>query len=132
MEGRWTAGAGKPMTDQFYGSTLALRSLKVSVCLSGAVSPWPLPITSIMEVTLLRALGIPRSMRNHIMGILAAGDQGGQFGLDDQQLSSNALVSLARDPPPEVGTVQRRTSGWMLRPFPFGLRFSGSNMSPLP
>jgi len=50
----------------------------------------------------------------------------------DDKVSANALVRLAVNPTPEVGSVQRRTTSWLLRPFPLGLRFSGNNMSPLP
>jgi len=51
---------------------------------------------------------------------------------DQQQRTSSALVQLALVAPPEVGRMQRRTAGWLLRPYPIGLRFSGSNMSPIP
>eukprot|EP00966_Prymnesium_polylepis_P314700 7271743-Prymnesium_polylepis.1 len=47
-------------------------------------------------------------------------------------MSTAAIVRLARHPPSKVGQLQRKTSKWMLRPFPLGLRFSGKNMSPLP
>mmetsp|Transcript_87263 Transcript_87263/g.262244 ORF Transcript_87263/g.262244 Transcript_87263/m.262244 type:complete len:90 (+) Transcript_87263:818-1087(+) len=50
---------------------------------------------------------------------------------DQQQRTSSALVQLALVAPPEVGRMQRRTAGWLLRPYPIGLRFSGSNMSPM-
>ena len=42
------------------------------------------------------------------------------------------IARLARNPPLAVGTLQRRTSQKLLRPFPHGLRTSGRNMSPLP
>jgi len=53
-------------------------------------------------------------------------------GLTEEQLSSRAIARLATNPLPEVGLMQRRTTTWLVRPFPLGLRFSGKNMSPLP
>jgi len=58
-------------------------------------------------------------------------DANGQL-ISEEEVSSRAIVRLAADPPVATGFVQRRTSGWLLRPYPLGLRFSGKNMSPLP
>jgi hypothetical protein len=39
----------------------------------------------------------------------------GGLGLTDEQLLTSKIVTIAADPPPEVGRLQRRTSEWLLR-----------------
>ena len=41
-------------------------------------------------------------------------------------------LSIAYDPPVGAARVQECTAKALLRPYPLGLRFSGSNMDPLP
>ena len=104
--------------------------------LSDVPPPWPLPITSIQEGKLLLAMGLPDAEVSQIEGLQIGRTpvDGASTGprLSEEQLSSRAIVRLAANPPPEVGCLQKRTAMRMLRPFPHGLRFSGSNMSPLP
>ena len=76
-------------------------------------------------------LGLPRSERNLIEG-LNAGPHGARSGLGVTEAQLASIVRLARDPPPEFGVMQGRTGKALLRPYPLGLRFSGSNMSPVP
>jgi len=125
------------VTDEYYVARLALRTLPVPIFLSDAPPKWILPITSINEDRLLTELGLPHAERDQIEGLQshqAAATTGEHEGLHltVEQLSSCAIARLAANPPEEVGRMQRRTSGWLLRPFPLGLRFSGHNMSPLP
>jgi len=126
-------------TDNFYAECVCLRSLPVDAFLAGTPLQSPLPITSINENRLLMEIGLPLAERNQIEGLQmrrapAAGlaHHGNQFALTEEQLSSRAISRLAANPPLGVGTMQRRTICWLLRPFPLGLRFSGKNMSPLP
>ena len=125
------------LTNAFYAGCLALRSLPVSAFLGGAPSKWPLPITSINEDRLLKELGVSLDERNQIEGLQAQRTSRENRRLwsssADQPLASHPLVRLAANPPPEVGIMQQRTCrGWLVRPFPLGLRFSGSNLTPLP
>ena len=41
------------------------------------------------------------------------------LGLTDEQLLTSKIVSVAANPPPEAGRLQRRTSEWLLRPCTF-------------
>jgi len=129
------------VVDDFYASTLTLRSLAVSAFLGDEPPVWPLPITSINEDRLLTELGLSLAKRNQIEGLHFGRDamqermvSGSHHrgGLTEEQLSSRAIAQLAADPPAKAGNLQRRTSSWLLRPFPLGLRFSGKNLSPLP
>eukprot|EP00966_Prymnesium_polylepis_P015278 353485-Prymnesium_polylepis.1 len=61
---------------------------------------WPLPITSINEDKLLVALGLQRSERNQIEGLSSIKVRGG-LTITEAQLSSQAVVRLAADPPKE-------------------------------
>jgi len=117
--------------DQFYVGCLALRSLPMPVFLGTSLRKWKLPITSVNEDVLLKAIGLSEEERNQIEGLTTI-QMRGSLGLTEAQLSTRAIVRLAVDPPAEVGSLQRRTSNWLLRPYPLGLRFSGKNMSPLP
>jgi len=129
--------SGKNATDNFYANHLVLRSQPVEQCLR-SIRRWPLPITSINEGRLLLALGVSEADRHQIEGLKlrrglpGAADLPGAQALVEEQLALRAIVRLAREPPSEVGVLQRQTRDWLLRPFPLGLRFSGKNMSPLP
>jgi len=123
-------------TDEFYASCLCLRSLPVKAFMSGDASKWVLPITSINEDRLLTVMGVVRAECDQIEGLqtrrsTTSGDAEA-FGVREERLSSLAIARLASNPPTKVGYLQRRTCGWLLRPYPLGLRFSGKNMSPLP
>lgn len=123
-------------TDPYYASILALRSVPLSTFLSEAPRQWVLPITSVNENRFLIEIGLSRSERDVIEGLqtrrASAVGMRDIFGLTEEQLASRAIARLASNPTPEVGSMQRRTAKWLLRPFPLGLRFSGKNMSPLP
>jgi len=131
------SGSRSLLNDSFYQSILTLRSLPISSFLGDNTPVWVLPITSINEDRFLAEIGLSTEERSLIEGLqnarrasVAASSLGGS--LTDEQLSSKAIVRLARDPPPAVGNFQRRTCKWLLRPFPLGLRVSGKNMNPLP
>jgi len=123
-------------TDGVYASCLCLRSLPVKAFMSGDPSRWVLPITSVNEDRLLTVMGVVRAECDQIEGLqtrrsTTSGDAEA-FGVREERLSSLAIARLASNPPTKVGYLQRRTCGWLLRPYPLGLRFSGKNMSPLP
>jgi hypothetical protein len=80
---------------------------------------------------LLIQLGVSRGERDRIESVLRR-QPSSTVTLSEEQQTSRAVIRLAADPPLQVGRMQRRTSGWLVRPFPLGLRFSGKNMSPLP
>ena len=71
-------------------------------------------------------IGLPLAERNQIEGLqmrrapAGLAHQGNQFALTEEQLSSRAIRRLAANPPMGVGTMQRRTIRWLLRPFPLG------------
>jgi len=121
-------------TDEYYSECLSVRSAPLTWFLKGgAHHNWVLPMTSINESRLLVELGLLQAERSQIQGLqtsLAQTDTTHQ--LNEEQLSSRAIIRLAVDPPPEVGQMQRRTASQLLRPFPLPLRTSGRNMSPLP
>mmetsp|Transcript_54109 Transcript_54109/g.160504 ORF Transcript_54109/g.160504 Transcript_54109/m.160504 type:complete len:614 (+) Transcript_54109:2410-4251(+) len=129
----------KVSTDEYYGSYLSLRAATVQAFLEGARPNWPLPITSMNEDTLLVHLGLSTPERNQIEGLQTSRRSStsrrlseNELGLTDEQLSTRAIARLAANPPSGVGEFQRKTRGWLLRPYPLGARFSGNNMSPLP
>jgi len=125
MEGSTSARKQtKVGTDPMLASIITLRSVPVHTFLAErSSSPWPLSITSINEDKLLEAIGVNQNDRKAIEGLSKTAR--------DATLSrpDNAL---AYDPPASVFKMQQLTSTWLLRPFPLGLRFSGSNMNPLP
>ena len=128
-------GHEKP-ADPFYEEYLSLRSVPVSTFLSTAPRPWVLPITSISEHKLLSAIGLSHAERDQIEGLQIGGASASrrssnEVALTEQQMMSHAAFQLSSNPPAKVGSMQRRTSQWLLRLFPLGLRFSGKNMSPL-
>jgi len=124
----------RSLTNQFYANFLTVRSLPLQKFFGREASEWLIPITSVDEGKLLRMLGLPAADRNHILGLQIGHSSASAqvLGLTEEQLASRALIRLAANPPPQAGWLQRRTSHWLLRPFPAGLRFSGKNMSPLP
>eukprot|EP00966_Prymnesium_polylepis_P053115 1229520-Prymnesium_polylepis.1 len=107
----------------------AVRSVPLSIFLSNAPQQWPLPMTSINEDRLLENLGVVRKERDVIEGLQqVSGNSSDLLGTSSstvEELSSQAVARLAANPPPAVGTMQRRTTQHLLRPFPLGLRFSG-------
>jgi len=124
----------KDITDEFYASYLSLRAEPVANFMERRQSRWALPITSVNEDRYLRALGVSVFERNEIEGLMGGRAQSAAalHGLTGAQQSSRAVVRLAVNPPAAVGEMQRRTAAWLLRPYPLGLRFSGTNLSPLP
>jgi len=132
---KWRTHSSKTLTNDTYAACLSLRSLPYTAFLDGTAPTCPMPISSINEDKLLVAFGLPRSERNQIEDLQRmrrAALVTSPTDHEGAQFSASALARLAANPPPTVGKIQRRTSGWLLRPFPLGLRFSGQNMSPLP
>jgi len=128
----WATGDG---TDTLYSGCLCLRTLPKEDFLGRSPPKWPLPITSISEDQLLIVLGLSENERSQIEGLRigsSALQRKSRSLQAEEKLSSNAIVRLAANPPPEAGWLQRRSLYWLLRAFPLGLRFSGNNMSPLP
>jgi len=126
----WNAsGDVRHQADPLYLSCLAMRSVRFNDLMHNAPAIWPLQSASINEDRLLEVIGV-HEVERHQMENLA------RPGTEDirrlQELSTIALARLAANPPPEVGLVQRIATAHQLRSFPDGLRFSGSNMSPLP
>jgi len=115
-----------PGTDELYSRYLSLRSHTVALFLGDVTPGSPLPITSMGEDRLLTELGLSLSERNQIEGLSAVSE------VMEAQMAQRAIARLAANPPQVVGDMQRRTSKWLLRTFPLGLRFSGKNMSPIP
>jgi hypothetical protein len=105
----------KSSTDPLLAQITALRALAVPPFIEGARSPWALPITSINEDKLLRVLGVSRLVRDQIEGLQSGRNDGSLLNLDEQQLSSQAVVRLAADPSMEVGQMQRRTTTRLVR-----------------
>jgi len=120
--------------DPSYAACLAVRSVPLSIFVDGVASPTPLPMSSMREERYLRALKLSQAERNQMMGLgLPSNHEGeGVFGLSETQLAYRAIAQLAERPPAAAGPLQRRTASWLLRLFPEGLRFSGTNMSPIP
>ena len=119
-----------------YTALLSVRSVPASSFLSDAPLRWPLQISSISEGKYLAALGLNEIELNQIEGLKVGSSSSvivrGGVVLKEAQLAMLAIIRLAANPPPQVGTMQRRTASRLIRPFPLGLRFSGKNMSPLP
>jgi hypothetical protein len=81
-----------------------------SLCLAATDITHP-----ICASVLLKAIGLSEEERNQIEGLTTI-QMRGSLGLTEAQLSTRAIVRLAVDPPAEVGSLQRRTSNWLLRP----------------
>lgn len=125
----------KLATDISYVNILGLRSRPVSNfmrSLDGPPDSQALQVTSLNEDRLLIVLGVPRSERDDIEGLMLRRSNSRALATTEAQQSARALFRLATNPPLDVGLVQRRTAGWLLRPYPHSCRFSGKNMSPLP
>eukprot|EP00966_Prymnesium_polylepis_P198288 4595267-Prymnesium_polylepis.1 len=73
---------------------------------------------------LLKQLGLRTAERNKIEGLRSerAASHTASGLTEEQRSISTAVARLAADPPPSVGTFQRRTAVCLLRPFPLGLR----------
>ena len=113
--------ASKIVTDEFYASILALRAEPVSVFLGHATPKFVLPITSVNEDKFLKLLRLPVDERCQIEGLLVGrSSPRGTAAVTEEQQVSHALVRLARDPPPAVGELQRRTAKALTRPYPLG------------
>jgi len=121
--------SSKDTTDEFYASLLCMRSEPIKGFL-GSVSKWTMPITSVNEDRMLKLLGISAYERNQIEGLQSSRSQFAA-GVTEEQQTTRAVMNFTTNPTRTVGVMQRRTAGWMLRPYPLGLRFSGKNMSPL-
>eukprot|EP00966_Prymnesium_polylepis_P327042 7382910-Prymnesium_polylepis.1 len=100
----------KRSTNEYYAECLSLRSLPASDFLSTAAPRWPLPITSFNEDKFLRLIGLSRLDCNQIEGLPSSGSSAGL------SLSYRAIVRLAANPPQQVGTIQRRSACWSVRP----------------
>jgi acyl-CoA synthetase (NDP forming) len=100
--------------DSRYTAILSLRSVPMRAFMSNAPSAWALPITSVSENSLLKAMGISAVERNHIEGLQSS--QGGVAILTEEQQTARAIVHLAKYPPPEVADLQQRTATRLLRP----------------
>ena len=124
MQDGSNSGSVVTVTDELYASYLALRSMPAAAFLAGKPNMAALPITSVSEDKLLVILGLPRDERNQIEGLkaarLASGLVRSGFGFSEEQLSTLAIARLTTDPPAMVGTLQRKTRCWLLRPFPLG------------
>ena len=115
------------LTNEFYAQHLSIRSLPVTTFGEGKPPKWPLPITSINEDKLLKILGLPESERSEIEGLMSVRVVGG-FGLTEEQLASQAIARLAANPPQDVGVMQKRTTRWLVRPYPLG--FASASLEP--
>jgi hypothetical protein len=120
---RNTSRPSHHFTDTRYTECLCLRTVPVSTFLSDRPRRWALPITSCNEDRLLSELGLLRTVRNQIEGLrtvqsrrLSLTNMEGGALLTEEQLSSRAAFQLAVNPPAEVGSMQRRTARWLLRP----------------
>jgi len=134
--GETNSGTRATATDEHYASCLCLHSLPVAQFFRRDRPEGPIPITSINEDRLLTELGLSEVERSRLEGLIPSSSSSlrdeDQHELSQGQLSSRAVVRLACNPPQAVGTIQKLTTSWLLRPFPLGLRLSGSNMSPQP
>ena len=119
--------------DDFYISCIALQSMPVSKFNLRQFDGCPLPISSINEHQLLLQIGLPKADRCHIEGLKTAGVRrtsafsAGVANADhksdavnEETLAARAIARLAADPPDKVGSLQRRSAHWLLRPFPHG------------
>eukprot|EP00966_Prymnesium_polylepis_P200987 4657716-Prymnesium_polylepis.1 len=119
----------KITTDAFYASFICLRSVPASKFFSQEPANTQLSITSLGEQRMLTALGLPSSERSLIEGLKFKRSSGDS--LNERQLANRAIVRLASNPPPEVGSLQRRTRGWLLRPYRVSREVRTSVASPL-
>ena len=130
----------EPRSQPYSSRVRCMVDVRTACCrtwMADAPQPYVLPVTSLNESRMLRALGLPEIEQNQILGLrmrrgAMSSALSGSLWLTEQQLSSRAIVRLAGNPPPQVGKLQRLASKRLLRPFPLGLRMSGKNMSPLP
>jgi len=114
-----TLRRGVQRTHPSYSACLAFRSSPPKTFLSKDPPSAPLPFSSLGEDRLLMAFDLEPNDRDAIEGIAAHSDE-------------NALVRLTSNPPSSTSWLQQRTSIWMCRAYPLGLRFSGKNMHPIP
>ena len=109
------------VADSHYTAILSLRPESMRAFMSGAPSTWALPITSVNEDALLKAMGVSAVERNQIEGLqVMQSSHGGVPILTEEQQTARAIVRLAKYPPPEVAVLQQRTAARLLRPFPLG------------
>ena len=108
--------------DDLYLSCLSIRAVPLTEFMDGVAPRWPLTMVSVQEDALLKKLlELSQVQRNEIEGLTL--QQGSVTGIQnalartDEQLSSRAIARLAATPPPNVGSVQRRTTRWLLRPY---------------
>jgi len=131
------SGSRSLATDIFYSQHVAIRSVPFHAFLEGGPqqkSELPvLPISSANEDRFLRALGLTKEETQKIEGLLPSSSNRFDSGQNDERLPGvSAIFCLAANPPRLLGAMQRRTTTWLLRPYPLGLRISGANMSPIP
>ena len=137
-------------TTELFASILAIRSAAPEQHLNLDEAPKsPIPIASIGEDKLLKRIGLTVEERNEIEGLTRSTRTSDATRTSDdlssresstrdssaresRLLGQRTTTGLAADPPAKVFDLQRRTAMRLVRPFPLGLRFSGSNMSPLP
>lgn len=131
-------GSIKINTDAAYSGIVSLRSTSSEGFIARNATNPLLPITSFNEDALLAFLGVPIAERNQIEGLHSSRDRRASavhlmgLAVSEDQMSSQAIARFVSDPPLKVGSMQRRTTKWLVRAYPHGLRFSGKNMSPLP
>ena len=101
------------LSDPTYASILTLRSRPLEHFLAGAPATWPLPITSVPEHRLHRAMGLDKWEMKELQGIRS---QGGLRLSEVDDVPAAAATRLARDMPDEVAKLQRLTSAHLLRP----------------
>jgi hypothetical protein len=107
--------SSKDTTDEFYASLLCMRSEPIKGFL-GSVSKWTMPITSVNEDRMLKLLGISAYERNQIEGLQSSRSQFAA-GVTEEQQTTRAVMNFTTNPTRTVGVMQRRTAGWMLRPY---------------
>jgi len=117
-------------TEPLYSACLCVRSVARERFLRNEPADWVVAITSFNEDRLLKEMGLTSEERNQVEGLSQVKMSVGP-GISAAQLASITINRLAFDPPPGIFRIQQRTTHWLVRPFPHGLRFSGANMSPL-
>ena len=129
--------SSKKLTDELYAGLLSVRSAPMASFLKDAPSRARVYMTSLDENGLLKRIGVTRADRDRIEGLQSGISNSsvvaqGRRSFTGLQVANEAVARVARDPPTQVGVMQWRTTEKLLRIYPLGLRFSGSNMSPLP
>ena len=95
-------------TDALYAGCVSVRSMPAKAVIDSGANPASLLMISINEGNLLKVMGLTTEERNQIEG------------LQVRRASSRAIVRLAANPPAEVGSMQRLSAMWLVRPYPNG------------